>query len=334
MNPENNENDSKRGRISCLSHVRGQPHVVDLLGTQLKAYFNSRSDNSQRRPTLGPVILSGPPGTGKTMIAWVIHKELGNLKYIEKTGVILNQKQELYSILINADEHTTLFIDEAHGLKSDAQYILLTALSEHHVCIPSGFSSRIVNNIPLANFTMILATTEEYLLQDPLRSRMRICCQFEYYSKEDLAEIVRQEARIQGWQFQSNEIPMMIARRAKGTPRQALDRTLHMCWCEAKSEDRDVITLDDAYRAFTQLRIDEEGLDKRDRFYLEILLKQNLTPLSVISAKLGLPPQTIQRAVEPYLIQAGFVTKGRSSHRVITEKGLNHMNNTSSKSGL
>lgn len=107
-----------------------------------------------------------------------------------------------------------------------------------------------------------------------------------------------------------------------------------MCWCEAKSDNRDVITVDDAYRAFTELQIDEEGLDKRDRSYLEILLKQNMTPLNVISARLGLPSQTIQRVVEPYLIQAGFITKGKSSNRVITDKGLKHMKNISSKSGL
>ena len=90
-----------------------------------------------------------------------------------------------------------------------------------------------------------------------------------------------------------------------------------------------MITVDDAYQAFAQLQIDDEGLEKRDRSYLGILLDQTLSPLSVLSAKLGLPAQTVQKVVEPYLIKAGFVTKGRSSHRMITEKGLKHMKNQS-----
>jgi holliday junction DNA helicase RuvB len=209
MDPKNCESDDKRGRITCLSHVRGQPHVVDLLVTQLKAYFNSRSDNTRIKPSFGPVLFSGPPGTGKTMMARVLHRELGNLKFIEKTGVILNKKHDLYSMLINADDNTTIFIDEAQALNPVAQYILLPALSEHHVCIPGGFASSSPLNIPLANFTMLLATTDEYLLQPALRSRMRICCQFEYYSLEDLAEIILQQAKMGGGG--SNLVPFPVS---------------------------------------------------------------------------------------------------------------------------
>jgi holliday junction DNA helicase RuvB len=127
---------------------------------------------------------------------------------------------------------------------------------------------------------------------------------------------------------------MLIAQRAKGTPRQAIDNILYTCGSVAKSDDRDVITIEDACQAFDRHHIDDEGLDKRDRSYLEVLLEQYMTPLSVISAKLESTPLTVQRVVEPYLIKAGFVTKGRSSHRMITEKGIQHMTNTSSKSGL
>jgi Holliday junction DNA helicase RuvB len=335
MDPQNPNHDQelRRSKSTCLSQIQGQPQVVRQLETHLKAFWNSRFDDSGRPATLGPILLSGPPGTGKTLIAGAIHKELGNLKFIEKTGVVLNHKQDLYSMLINADENTTLFIDEAQALKADAQYILLTALSEHHICLPGGAGSYI-NNIPLAHFTLILATTEEYLLQDALRSRMRICCQFDYYSIDDLAEIIRQQANIMGWQLQSDEIAIRIAQRAKGTPRQAIERLLLTCWSVAKSEDRDVITIDDANKAFAQLQIDEEGLEKRDRSYLCVLLEQNPSPLGVLSAKLGLPPQTVQKVVEPYLIKSGFVTKGRSSHRLITEKGIEHMKTKSSRSGL
>jgi holliday junction DNA helicase RuvB len=329
----NNENGFKQHRITCLSHVRGQPQVVGQLETHLKAFWNSRFDDSGRPSTLGPIFLSGPPGTGKTLIAGVIHKELGNLKFIEKTGVVLNHKQDLYSMLINADEHTTLFIDEAQAMKADAQYILLTAISEHHICLPSGTASYI-NNIPLANFTLILATTDEYLLQDALRSRMKICCQFDFYSVDDLAILVRQRASTLGWQLQSDQIAVQIARRAKGIPRHALDRLLPACWSVAKSQSRDTINDEDAHLAFQQLQIDDAGLEKRDRAYLAILVEQNPSPLNILSAKLGLPPQTVQKVVEPYLIQCGFVTKVHSSYRMITPKGIEYMNQQASTDGF
>jgi Holliday junction DNA helicase RuvB len=175
---------------------------------------------------------------------------------------------------------------------------------------------------------MILATTHEYLLKDALRNRMRLYCRFDYYSVEDLVEIVSQRADALNWQYE-DEVLRIIAQRAKRTPRLALHRNLQMCWHVAKSHDRDVIILEDVREAFCHLQIDELGLDQLDRSYLEVLLESGRSSLGVLSSKLSLPALTIQRVVEPYLLKESFITKAKSSVRIITEKGRKHIENTS-----
>ncbi len=320
--------DVNQVKITSLSHIQGQPQVIDNLELNLRAHFNIRSTCSNSNSALGPVILCGPSGTGKTMVAKALHAELGNLKLVETNGETVNNKLELFSILIKADGNTTIFIDEAQALNSKAQHILLTALSEKKLYVPAGISSACSYTIPLANFTMILATTHEYLLKDALRNRMRLYCRFDYYSVEDLIEIVQQRADALNWQYE-DEVLRIIAQRAKRTPRLALHRNLQTCWLVAKSHDRDVIILEDVLEAFCHLQIDELGLDQLDRFYLEVLLENGRSSLGVLSSKLSLPALTIQRVVEPYLLKESFITKAKSSVRIITEKGRKHIENTS-----
>ena len=321
--------DVNQMKIICLSHIRGQPQVIDNLEVNIRAHFNIRLDSGNSNLSFGPVILCGPPGTGKTLVAHAIHAALGNEKLVETNGETVNTRRELFSILINADGNTTIFIDEAQALNSKAQHILLTVLSEKKLYIPAGISSTCSYTIPLANFTMILATTHEYLLQEALRNRMRICCRFDYYHEDDLAEIVRQRANALNWKYESDEVLRIIAQRAKKTPRLALHRNLQACWHVTKSHDRDVITLDDVHEAFYHLQIDELGLDQSDQSYLRILLEYGRLSLGVLSAKLSLPILTIQRVVEPYLFKEDFVTKDKSSFRVITPKGVEHIKNSS-----
>jgi Holliday junction DNA helicase RuvB len=308
-----------------LTHIKGQRPVISALQIYLRAYFNVRLATANAMHSFGPVILTGPSGTGKTMVAKALHAELGNLRLAQTNGETLNKRAELFATLLNADQHTTIFIDEAQGMNRNTQHILLTAISERQLPLSTD-SPR--HGVSLDPFSLILATTHEYLLQEALRNRMRVYCRFEYYSVDDLVEIVRQRVQALRWECESPEILRTIAQRAKGTARQALNRNLQMCWQVAKSHDRDLITSADLDEAFHHLQIDEFGLEDIDRRYLRALAESGHASLNVLSAKLGLPSRTIQDVVEPYLIRASFVTKERSSVRVLSEQGRNHLRTT------
>ncbi|MBN2456397.1 MAG: AAA family ATPase [Sedimentisphaerales bacterium] len=308
-------------KILSLFHIYGQPQVVDALKVYLHAYFNIRANTGDMDMCFGPVLFAGPSGTGKTLVAKALHAELGNLKLIETSGTILNKRRELFTVLFNADENTSVFIDEAQGLNAHAQYVLLTAISEKAVFAHGRI-------FPLKDFALILATTHEYLLQNALLNRMRIICRFNYYSIEDLAGIVRQRADALHWQYESEEVLKIIAERAKRTPRLAINTNLQTCWHIATTHDRNVIKLEDVKEAFKLLQIDELGLDKLDRSYLKVLFERDASNLGVISSILGLPSMTIQKNVEPYLFREGFAVKDKHSLRKLTEKGKKHIIDT------
>lgn len=312
-------------QITSLKHIIGQPRVISVLEMHLTSHFKTRYNTGQENKTIGPLLFSGPSGTGKTLVAKALHAELGNLTLIETHGEALNKKEEIYSVLLNADSNSTVFIDEAQGLNSKCQHILLTAISERKLYIAGKGAFQIGAQIPLESFTLILATTHEHRLQNALRNRMRIPCRFTFYTLEDLTAIVEQRVQALNWQFESKEILRDIAQRAKGVPRFALNRNLQICHDVAVSHDREIILQEDVKEAFCHLQIDPEGLDTDDRQYLQTLYEYGELQLSVISAKLGLEPRTLQSALEPYLIREGFITKLKSSKRSLTEKGIKHL---------
>lgn len=316
-------------KLPTLSHIRGQPQVTSALELHLCGYFATQSLNKTRATAAGPFLLAGPSGMGKTMVAKVIHTELGNRTLIETNGQVLNSKQELFLTLIRADANTTIFIDEAQAMGHRAQHILLTALSESVLRVPARAGALYTHPVQLASLTMILATTHEYLLQDALRNRMRVCCRFDYYSVADLVEIVRQYAEALKWGYQCDAVLEAIAQRAKGTPRLALHRNLRTCWYAAVNRGSTTITLIDTETAFRCLQIDALGLDQLDRSYLEVLFKHGPTAAGVLAARLLLPTQTLQRVVEPHLLRTELITKDRSSRRAITEQGRCHIESNS-----
>jgi len=324
MNNHNVRSDVNQVEPISLYCIRGQKEVIDALRVRLQAYFNVRSDTGNAKQAFGPVALVGPSGTGKTLVAKAIHAELGNLRLCQTNGETINTRSELSKILLGADKDTTILIDEAQGMNTKTQHILLTAISERFLPIDVG-SARCPRGIKLESFTLILATTHEYLLQEALRDRMRIYCRFHRYSVSDLVEIVDQRAKTLGWSYESREVLWKIAERAKGTARLALNRNLQGCWEMAQSHDHDSITTTDADGAFFYMKIDNLGLDETDREYLQILAMDGHVALNVISSKLGLPSKTIQDIIEPYLIRENLVTKDRYSMRVITQEGRNHV---------
>ena len=316
--------DINQVEITSLSHIHGQPQVQELLRVNIDAYFQNKANNENT--SCGPFLLLGPSGVGKTLTAKAIHAELANLKLIESNGEMLNNTTELISALITADENTTIFIDECQALSTRAQHILLTAISEKKLYVPQGASRKAKREIPLANFILILASTHEFQLQDALRNRARVYCRFEYYSIDDLTYIVKQRADALNWQYESIDVLREIAQRAKQVPRLALNRNLQMAWNVCSSNDRSIITIDDAFEAFRLLNICSMGLDSIERNYLKELSKSKRMKLNVISSKLGLPAQTISSVFEPFLLRMDLIEK-IGSDRAITTKGREHIEN-------
>jgi Holliday junction DNA helicase RuvB len=319
--------DVNQVEISSLSKIRGQAKVTNLLKVNLDAYFQSRQTGSKPMP-FGPVLMAGPSGTGKTLTAKALHAELGNVHLIETNGEMLANPYELICILISSNEHTTVFIDESQGMSSRSQHILLTALSEGVLYLPGRYKAKGDKTIPLQPFSLIMATTHEYYLQDALRNRIRIYCRFEHYSLDDLVEIIRQRTLALKWECESEQVLLEIAKRSKKTPRIALNRNLQQCWNVCSAKGNTVIGMEDVNEAFQLLQIDNLGLDELERRYLRILTENGPTPLNVISSKLALPSPTIQNVVEPYLLLEGLMTKNKSSLREITTLGNAHIENS------
>lgn len=316
--------DVNQVQITNLSKIRGQKKVTDLLAVNLSAYFASRQTGNPC--SFGPVLLCGPSGTGKTLVAKALHAELANLNLIETNGEMLADSQELISILLSATKDTTVFIDECQGMNSRSQHILLTALSEKVLYIPKHGSHTAPRVIPLENFTLIMATTHEYYLQSAVRNRMRVYCRFVHYGLEDLVEIIRQRALALRWDVESEQVLIEIASRSKKTPRIALNRNLQMCWNVCSSQGRNVITMGDVQHAFSLLNICPLGLDELERNYLRILQQNGPTALNVMSSKLGgLPTQTIKEVLEPYMLEENLIVKESNSHRAITPKAREHL---------
>ena len=314
--------DVNQTEITSLNHIKGQPHMIELLRTSLDAYFQNRAKNADKT-TFGPVLLVGPSGTGKTAIAKAIHCELANLKFVESNGEMLNSSAELTHILLTADNDTTVLVDEAQALNTKNQHILLTAISEKILFAPKRGSSR-KQAIPLADFTLLFASTHEFQLQDALRNRARLICRTDYYNDETLADILAQRAFALGWEIESKDVLIEIAKRSKATPRIAIQRNLQMAWNIACSNNRTLITMADVKKAFHLLQVDELGLDSIERNYLKELSKHNSMKLNVVASKLGLPTRTISSVIEPYLLRQELIYKD-GSNRVLTEKGKAHI---------
>lgn len=322
MSEESIGSDVNQTEITSLNHIKGQPHMIELLRTSLDAYFQNRAIK-QDKTTFGPVLLVGPSGTGKTAIAKAIHCELANSKFIESNGEMLNSSAELTHILLTADSDTTVLVDEAQALNTKNQHILLTAISEKILFAPKRGKNH-KQAIPLADFTLLFASTHEFQLQDALRNRARLICRTDYYNDETLADILAQRAFALGWEIESKEVLIEIAKRSKATPRIAIQRNLQMAWNIACSNNRTLITMADVKKAFHLLQIDDLGLDAIERNYLKELSKHKSVKLNVISSKLGLPTQTISSVIEPYMLRQELIFKD-GSNRVLTEKGKAHI---------
>lgn len=311
--PANEVNDVQP---SSLSHCIGQRAVIAQVAVALEAAWadQKKFDHS---------LLVGAPGLGKSQLARVIAAEMAT-DFHEILGQSIQSNGDLNALLLGAGQKAVVHIDEAQELEKPFQTALYLALDKKQVFLQGGRSRRGPQSIPIADFTLLLSTTDEFCLLQPLRDRMKLLLRFDFYSVDDLTTLLRQRSKAVGWRVEEAVFPL-IAQRSRGTPRLAL-RLLSSCRRVCRSEGRSTVILADLERACSLERIDALGLGPVEQQYLAILAEGS-TRLNVIASRLGLPARTVSEVTEPFLIRAGLVVKDDGSRRELTALGREHLAN-------
>ena len=295
----------------------GQDKVRENLTVSITAARN-------RHEALDHVLLYGPPGLGKTTLAYVIGQELG-VQVRGTAGPVLEKPGDLAALLTNLKEHEVLFIDEIHRMSPVIEEILYPAMEDYEldIMIGQGPGARSVK-VPLQKFTLVGATTRAGLLTSPLRARFGIVQRLDFYADDDLREIVRRSARILGVSTDESATKE-IARRARGTPRVA-NRLLRRVRDFAEVRADGSIDLDVAKRALTMLEIDDNGFDEADRRLLRAIIDKfdgGPVGLNSLAAAISEEKEAIEDIYEPFLIQAGFLDRTPRG-RVVTPRAYDY----------
>ncbi len=306
-------------RPKSLDDYLGQNKAKELLKIFIEA---AKARNEQ----LDHVLLYGPPGLGKTTLASIIASEMGvNLRIT--SGPAIERAGDLAAILTNLNENDVLFIDEVHRISRTVEEVLYSAMEDYclDIIIGKGPSARSIR-LDLPKFTLIGATTKAGMLTNPLRDRFGVICKLDYYTVEELAQIVIRSSSILGAEIQIGGATE-IARRSRGTPRIAnrlLKRVRDYAQVRADGNITDEVTND----ALELLGVDSLGLDYVDEKLLCTIIekfKGGPVGLDTLAASIGEDRNTIEDVYEPYLLQLGFINRGPRG-RIAMPLAYEHLN--------
>ena len=313
-------------RPQRLDDYCGQEHIKQSLRILIQAA-------QSRGECLDHVIFSGPPGLGKTTLATVIANELG-AQIKTTSGPAIARTGDLAAILTNLQPGDVLFIDEIHRLNRSIEEILYPAMEDFSldIVIGKGPAARSIR-LDIPHFTLVGATTRSGMLTGPLRDRFGISFRLDYYSVEDLAEIVARSASILGVTI-DRQSALEIASRSRGTPRLA-NRLLKRVRDYAQVRGDGPIELDIAREALSFFEIDELGLDWMDIRILETLVKTfrgRAVGLTTLASAVGEDPSTLEDVYEPYLLQRGLIIRTPQG-RIATLTAFDHLGVTPPSEG-
>jgi Holliday junction DNA helicase RuvB len=281
--------------------------------------------SKKREDTLGHILLSGPPGLGKTTLAYIIANERGT-KIKTSSGPVIEKPGDLAGLLSSLEKGDVLFIDEIHRLNTVVEEYLYSAMEDFFIdiMVEQGPGARAIR-LNLEHFTLIGATTRSGLLSSPLRSRFALSCRLDYYYPEDLQKIIFRSAKILKIKI-DDEGALEIARRSRGTPRIA-NHLLSWSRDYAQVRANGKIDREVASAALEMFDIDKDGLDEMDNRILEALVhKFGGRPVGIktLAVAVGEEEGTIEEVYEPFLIQEGYIQRTPQG-RIVTKKTLDRL---------